>query len=183
MPPRLQLASSDRSRKCLPHACLCSRHPHGSALISFRPLSSKTSHLKQQALPLSHKCTYYSKKVYFKLIMIYCSFLCLCVLVSMCGQFLSRTGDVQTRWWVQDPGHPSFFQAHMAFRNPWRVGHRRSVFSVENVALTWNLLSLQSLQQVDLWLQTVASSGRLVETEKGMVLRVRTVGHVGNNVL
>lgn len=56
------------------------------------------------------------------------------------------------------------------------------MFSVENVALTWNLLSLRSLQQVELWLQTVASSGRLVETEKGMVLRVRTVGHVGNNV-
>lgn len=120
MPPRLQLASSDRSRKCPPHACLCSRHPHGSALISFRPLSSKTSHLKQQALPLSLKCTYYSKTVYFKLIMIYCSFLCLCVLVSMCGQFLSRTGDVQTRGWVQGPGHPFLLSGTHGVQEPMK---------------------------------------------------------------
>lgn len=52
-------------------------------------------------------------------------------------------------------------------------GHRGSVFSVENVSLTWSLLSLQSLQQVELGLETVASSGCLVETKRGVVLRVR----------
>lgn len=84
---------------------------------------------------------------------------------------------------MQDPGHPFLLSGTHGVQEPMKSWAQRSVFSVESVALTWNLPSLQSLQQVELWLQTVASSGRLVETEKGMVLRVRTVGHVGNNVL